>query len=86
MKKLECGLLRGWGGGGGDNPEWAERGSKGSLQKPEEHREMKIKTYSDRFTLSYRHYSEKNFKKEDINDHTNKLIISRQFGNTPFNQ
>lgn len=37
---------------------------------------MKTKAYSDmRFSLHYRHYSEKIFKKEDNNDHKNKLII-----------
>lgn len=37
---------------------------------------MKIKAYSDRrFSLCYRHYSEKIFKKEDNNDHKNKFII-----------
>lgn len=64
------------GGGKKNSPEWAERGSKKSLQRPEEHWEMKIKAYSDmRFSLCYRHYSEKIFKKEDNNDHKNKLII-----------
>lgn len=49
------------------SPEWAESGSKGSLQRPEEQREIKIMAFWLRFTLSYRHYSEKNFEKEDVN-------------------
>lgn len=53
------------------SPEWAERGSKGSLQRPEEDRKMKIKAFSGmRSTLSYRHSSEKNFEKQEITDHT----------------
>lgn len=58
-----------------NSPEGAERGSK-SLHRPAERWEVKIKADSDRrFSLCYRHYSEKIFKKEDNNEYKNKLII-----------
>lgn len=56
-----------------NSPEWAEGGSKGSLQRPEEQREMKRKAYSRmRFTLSYRITQRKTLR---YDDHTKKLVI-----------
>ena len=59
-----------------NSPEWAARGSKGSLQRPEEPRKMKIKAYSGmRFTLRLQAlYREKLWERRYI-DHTKKFVI-----------
>lgn len=56
------------------SPVWAERGSKGFTKARWTQRNDTNGLFWLRFTLSHRHYSEKNSEKEDVTHHTNKLV------------